>query len=159
MGRGWAGEGSGGRGLGNTTYHSQCGLQSKHSAGQRTGPSEMGDRGTLQAPGLCASFPPCCPGLPSAFYRLVVVNGPWVGLWVPGVERVSRGRKSCPAWLASGPVDSGYLSMELRAPRDPNLAICWKQRSSICISRPSALETKYFILASGLEPQRADQQT
>lgn len=37
------------------------------------------------------------------------------------------------------------------------MTVCWKQRSNICISRPSALETKYFVWESGLA--HCDEQT
>lgn len=30
------------------------------------------------------------------------------------------------------------------------MTVCWKQRSNICISRPSTLETKYFVWGSDL---------
>lgn len=146
---------SGGERAGQRSLPRQCGLQSEGDAGQR-----RGERGTLQAPGPCAPFSPCCPGLPSALCPLQAsvcdkASGWLVGPWRrEGCLQAERALPGSP--LA---ISQGALCRELRARRNPNLAICWKQRSNICLSRPSALETKYFLLGSGLEPQRADMQT
>lgn len=128
------------------------------AAGAETGPDGVGDRETVQALGLCAPAHPaaqgglCPPQTGGCAWAVGWPVGPWRREGVMGWRR-----PPCLAPLRGrGP---GYLSRDLRAPGDPNLAACWKQRSSICISRPSALETKYFILGSGLEPQKADQQT
>lgn len=144
-----------GRRLGNAAYHVSVGFSVRAMLG-REGEKEGPCR--LQAP--VPPFHPAAQGcpLPSVLLQASVCDkapGWLVGPWRrDGCLQAERALPGSPLTISQG-----ALSRDLRARRDPNLAICWKQRSNICISRPSALETKYFLLGSGLEPPRADVQT